>query len=179
LSRRKIKWREGDDEYIVVPIERWSWNFTYGLDAVRNYEPGTKQEYRHLQVFGRFQRPQRLAGPRVELGFVPSDRRSREGESPPPILPDSIGDIWRDTRRDYLRGVLGMPLDVLPGLLAVLATERLRYVVMVGAQKEPRKIAVREYSFVMDEEALPDDMTPDEDMQELRDLERRKMKGRT
>ena len=177
MSRRKIKWREGDDEYVVVPIERWSWSFTYGLDAVLHYEPSSKQEYRHLHVFGRFQRPERLAGPRVELSFVPSDRRSKKGDSPPLVLPDAIGSLWSDPRRNRYLGVFGMPADVLPSLLAVLAAERLRYVVMVGAQKEPGKIAVREYSFIMDDENLPAaDATPDDDMEESRTDARRQMR---
>jgi hypothetical protein len=73
-----------------------------------------------------------------------------------------------------------MPNDVLPSVLAVLAAERVRYVVMVGIERTPGNIDVREYSLIMDEEGLPpDDMTPDEDMQELRDLERRKTKARS
>jgi hypothetical protein len=48
LTKPRRKWREGDDECIVVPIERWSWGFTYGLDAILKYEPGTSQDYRHV-----------------------------------------------------------------------------------------------------------------------------------
>jgi hypothetical protein len=171
LTKRKTNAKpkgEAKDEYLVVPIERWSWGFSYGLDAVSGYRPGSRSDFRHLNVFGQFLRPRRLAGPRVELTFVRSDPPEKT-DSPPLVIPDHIGSLWSDPPRSRYLAVLSMPSDVLPSLLTVLAADRLRYVVMVGVQRSPRDIDVREYRFVMDDEDLPaEDTTPDEVMEELR-----------
>lgn len=170
---------EPKDEYIVLAIQRWNWLFSFGLDSVQYYEPGTLCDHRHLDIHGRFLRPRRLAGPRVELCFVASDRHKET--DPPPLLPRaSIGGLWSDPRRNRHLGNLSMPNDVLPSVLAVLAAERVRYVVMVGIERSPGRIDVREYDLIMDEEDLPaEDATPDGDMAELRAEEGRRLKARS
>jgi hypothetical protein len=170
--------RKDGNEYFVVPIERWNWSFSYGLNDVPGLRPGTYVDYRHLYVFGDFLRPRRLAGQRVELSFVPSGA-SEEPTSPPLVKPDRIGNLWSDPPRKRFLAVLSMPGDALASVLTMLVAKRLRYVVLIGSRLSRDGSAVRHYSLEADDENLPAaDARPDEDRSEIRLRSRRTLRRR-
>jgi hypothetical protein len=156
-SKRRAKHAVVFDTY-VLPIQSWNWIYSLGIYDVKWQPDEAYSEHRHLIVRGALDVPKSIAGHKVELAFIPS----RDLREPMPVgreRPRAVGSFNKSRGSDVLQGLLSMSEDVLPALLPMLISERLRYVVLFGEKLKRRSALIRSYSFqsIITEDDLPPD----------------------
>lgn len=128
--------------WFVVAVESWEWGFSFGVE--RRPEKDPYKDYRHLHLWGSLVRPPKTKTRAVKVVLVPSqnmNERAREKQTPL-----SVGSLH--SYRGEMEVGLSMPADVLPSLLAVLAADRVRYLVIEGTGTRARADVI-DYSLEM------------------------------
>lgn len=146
-SRPRRGGRWPTEIHYIMPIERWEWGYSFGVNNTRRLLQGIFLDHRHLIVYGKLIRPSLLKEENVKLSFVPSnvrDEAKHYTEAPP-----HIGSIWKDREARCINSAISMPEDVLPSLLPMLQTERLRYVVFAGTPLFRGQADIRSYRFAV------------------------------
>lgn len=159
-KRKRRRPRKPTEARYVMPIDRWDWDYSFGINNTKGLLRGMYLDHRHLIVQGRLMRPTEIAGTLVRLSFVPSDLRGESKLYAAP--PTSIGSMWRDRETRAFSSVVSMPEDVLPSLISMLLAERLRYVVFVSAPLFRGQADLRHYRFeeTIEPEDMPSKSTP-------------------
>lgn len=152
--KRKRKSALDDTALYVVEIERWEWDFSFGVS--RHKDQGDPyHDYRHLKVWGQLTRPSRMKSKEAEVVFVPSQDLN-EGKRER-LTPTQVGRI--QFYRGKMDGGLSMPSDVLPSLLTVLSAGRIRYLMLEGGKARYGNADITDYAFYMsmaDDDLLPE-----------------------
>jgi hypothetical protein len=152
--KRKRKSALDDTAWYVVEIERWEWDFFFGIR--RQKEPGDPyDDYRHLVVWGQLVRPSKMSAKEAEVTFVPSQYLNEEKRER--LTPTKVGRI--QFYRGKLDGHLSIPFDVLPPLLTVLSAGRVRYLTLEGGKARYGNADIARYAFRMN---MADDDPPPE-----------------
>jgi hypothetical protein len=152
--KRKRKSVLDDTAWYVVEIERWEWDFRFGVS--RHKEPGDPyDDYRHLKVWGQLIRPPKMKAKEAEVVFVPSEYLNAERRER--LTPKQVGRI--QFYRGKMDGHLSMPSDVLPPLLSALCGGRMRYLTLEGGKARYGNADITHYAFYMS--------MSDEDLSEL------------
>ncbi|TAJ82896.1 hypothetical protein [Reyranella sp.] len=146
--RRKRKRRTAPRyayEHYSLSIERWEWDYSFGINEWKKHFRGTYREHRALTIHGVLHRPAGLIGTRAEVSFLPSDMEGRAQRLPEP--PTSIGQMWRVRREQKFEVFVSLPSDVLPSLLSMLIAEKLRFVTLDGMVLFRGRTEIRRFSF--------------------------------
>jgi hypothetical protein len=139
----------------VLEIDRWEWDYSFGVSwsAFRRIYEVT--DYPHLNVYGTVISPATLSGRKIELTLIP-DRRGAERYRE---TPEWIGTLYRAGRGKDLAGVFPLPADMLSPILAVLLADRLHYASLEGEVMSRGNAGIRRYRI---QRALADDDLPPE-----------------
>lgn len=137
----------------VLEIERWEWDYDFGVHWSVFHRIYEVTDYAHLNVYGTFISPSAVSGRRIDLTFIPDRRGSgRYGETP-----DWIGHLRRAGRGKDLEAIFPMPADMLAPVLASLRGDLFHYAKLEGELMFRNEAGIRHYGF---RRALVDDELP-------------------
>jgi len=139
--------RNTKEAHYVVLIDRWEWNYSFGINNIPKISASRYLDYRLLKIFGNLMRPAKISGSRAELCFMPMTIRvdAHEGEA----LPEYVGGLQEHPEQNTERywAHLSMPQDILPSLLPMLVAQRIRCVVLSGSALSRGLASIRRFRF--------------------------------
>jgi hypothetical protein len=154
LGRKRPRHRYDLVNY-VLEIDRWEWDYSFGVSWSVFHRIYEVTDYPHMNVYGTVISPVMLSGRKIELTLIP-DRRGTERYRE---TPEWIGTLRRAGRGKDLEGVLPMPADMLSPILAALLADRLHYASLEGEAMSRGNAGIRTYRI---QRALADDDLPPE-----------------
>lgn len=115
-------------------------------------------EFRHLEVTSRVLNPKAVIekAPRAELTFLPDVDLEKANRLDSQAL--GVGSLRVDD--GVLRGLLSMPMSALEPVLTVLASGRMKYIIMDGPKLRYQQSVLHHYS--IDTDIDPDEHTLDD-----------------
>lgn len=142
-SRKAKRWRRKPDEIVdyVVEIDDWDFSYWIALNTVRGaLDP--YHEHREVEMKGRLLRAAGLQTDRITISLYPSTNLLQQRRKDLKTI--TVGLI--ESLPDRLDARLSMPSDMLPSILQVLATGRLKYLVMRGLKFRYRSARLVSFS---------------------------------
>ena len=127
----------------VVRIERWEWDYGFGLNEHTNLLPGIFSDSRSLFIEGKFVEPVDLANESIRLYLIPDNSyQAWSHESP-----KGVGKILRNGTDDYLLASVRFPGDALPMILQLFIAGRFRNIMLRGGHFFRHEADVRSFRF--------------------------------
>ena len=121
------------DESYTIEVQNWDLTYSFGLNNIPKFIPGSFIESLDLKIMGMILQPKKYEAKEIKVTFV-GDRslisKITEEENFE-TKPNGIGSI---TLRGEQREFLGfLPIDVLPTVDSMLESKRIRFLTLYGS----------------------------------------------
>jgi hypothetical protein len=129
----------------VIEITEWFWEYSLSLSSGRYRDHDPYCESRDLQITGKLLRPTGLKTEAVQISMRPSSGMNEERRKD--YNPIGLGAL--DVYPDMIKGLIGMPADVLSPIIQLLIAQELKFIVLTASKFRYRSAGITDLRLEM------------------------------